>query len=132
MFRAAAMMTLSGDAVSHIVPSGAVTIKSDQLYEAALRARVPLHERDTLYGLAGWSWIDLDLPTPANTRMVNGPILNGGLETHVRGPWYVRTEYTWHHFAGVDVGACKIVRDLHRRGSEIQRLADLASAKPLV
>src|SRR5262249_12814124 len=65
------------------------------------------------YGLAGWSWLDLDLPTPVNTRMVNGPMLGGGLEAHVRGPWYVRTEYTRHHFAGQDVGACKIERDLH-------------------
>ena len=67
MFRAA-VMTLSGDAVSHIVPSGAVTIKSDQLYEAALRAGNPLHERDTLYGLVGWSWVNLDLRTPVNAR----------------------------------------------------------------
>src|SRR5262245_24352723 len=37
LFRAA-VMTYSGDAVPHIVPGGAVTIKSDQLYEAALRA----------------------------------------------------------------------------------------------
>jgi opacity protein-like surface antigen len=111
MFRAAAM-TLSGDAVSHIVPSGAVTIKSDQLYEAALRVGVP-HERDTLYGLAGWSWMDLDVPTLVNTKMARGPMLGGGLEARVRGPWYVRTEYTWHHFAGQDVGTCKIERDLH-------------------
>jgi opacity protein-like surface antigen len=112
IFRAA-VMTFSGDPVSHIVPGGAVTIKSDQLYEAALRAGIPLHKRYTLYGLAGWSWMSLDLPTPINTKVVNGPMLGGGLEAHVRGPWYIRTEYTWHHFAGQDVGACKIERDLH-------------------
>jgi len=84
LFRAA-VMTYSGDAVSHIVPGGAVTIKSDQLYEAALRAGVPLHKRYTLYGLAGWSWMDLDLPTPINTKVVNGPMLGGGFEADVGG-----------------------------------------------
>jgi opacity protein-like surface antigen len=112
MFRAS-LMTLSGDTVSHIVPSGAVAIKSDRLYEAAFRVGVRLHEQYTLYGLVGRSWMNLDLPMPGSGHMVNGLMLGGGLEAHVKGPWYVRTEYAWHNFVRQDVGACKIEPDLH-------------------
>ena len=85
-----------------------------------------MHDGYTLYGFAGFSWMDLDLPTPVNTKMVSGPMLGGGLEAHVRGPWYVRTEYTWHHFAGQDVGTCRIERDLHvARIGAVVKFSDL-------
>lgn len=93
---------------------GSASLKSDQLYEVAGRAGLRIHEKYAVYGLVGWSWMNLDLPEGIGSKHPNGLLLGGGVDFHVNGPIYARTEYTWHNFSSQGLGeGTKLEPDLH-------------------
>lgn len=103
----ASLMDLKGE-------TGDAKIKSDQLYEAAFRAGVRVHEKYTVYGLAGWAWSKLSLPDGLGVKNPEGLMLGGGVDFHVTRNVYARSEYTWHDFSSQKIGGgAKIEPDLH-------------------
>lgn len=103
----ASLMDLRGDI-------GPAALKSDQLYEAAFKAALRWHDKYTFYGLAGWSWTKMELPAGLGSKSPSGLLLGGGVEAHLYRNIYGRGEYTWHNFAGQDLGfGAKIDQDLH-------------------
>lgn len=99
----------------HVVGDlGSEALKSDRLIEVAARAGFRLTPKSTVYGLAGWSWVNLELPASLGTKNPSGLLLGGGIEHQIGdGPWAIRGEYTWHHFSSIDAGGDKLNPDLH-------------------
>lgn len=101
------------------ISGGGEKIKSDQLWEAYAKLGRCWHTaldkcKVAFYGIAGWSWMNLDLKdVGAGVKHPEGLLLGGGIDTHISGPWYAKLEYGWHNFNGLNVGGDKLNPDLH-------------------
>lgn len=74
------------------------------------KAELPLTERLTAYGRAGYAYIDVDaeIQTPGGSTFVtiaqseDGPAFGAGLEYQMTDAWYLKGDYTYYSFEDTD------------------------------
>lgn len=78
---------------------GVASVTADGLWEAAAKIGWNLNSKLKLFGVAGYAGQNLDVKSiPISFKDPHGPMLGGGVEFQVSGPWWAGLEYDWYNF----------------------------------
>lgn len=117
---------------------GGATIKTDQLWEVALKVGRCWHTatdkcKVAFFGLVGWAQETLDLKSVGlDTKNPNGLMLGGGIEAHLTGAIYARLEVDHYSFSSQNAGGDKLTPDVTvARVSAAYKFWDRTAAAPL-
>lgn len=117
---------------------GGATIKTDQLWEAALKVGRCWHTaadkcKVAFFGVVGWAQETLDLKNVGlDVKHPNGLLLGGGIEAHLTGAFYTRLEVDHYSLSSQNAGGDKLTPDSTvARVSAAYKFWDRTLAAPL-
>lgn len=90
---------------------GGAEIKSDQVYEALVRAGYRYHEKVELYAQTGAAWGNIKLPAGLGSETPMAWNLGAGARAHISGGWWAGVEGDYYMARKVDVLGADLTQD---------------------